>query len=32
VLARAYPASRLTGFDFAEGAIASGRAEAQAWG
>jgi trans-aconitate methyltransferase len=27
VLARAYPASRFTGFDFSEEAIAAGRAE-----
>jgi SAM-dependent methyltransferase len=32
VLARAYPASRFTGFDFAEDAVAAGRAEAEAWG
>jgi SAM-dependent methyltransferase len=32
VLARAYPASRLTGFDFSEEAVAAGRAEAKAWG
>jgi SAM-dependent methyltransferase len=32
VLARAYPASRFTGFDFSEEAIAAGRAEAKAWG
>jgi SAM-dependent methyltransferase len=32
VLARAYPASRFTGFDFSEEAIATGRAEAKAWG
>ena len=32
VLARAYPASRFTGFDFSEEAIAAGRAEAEAWG
>jgi 2-polyprenyl-3-methyl-5-hydroxy-6-metoxy-1,4-benzoquinol methylase len=32
VLARAYPASRLTGFDFSEEAVAAGRAEAEAWG
>jgi len=32
VLARAYPASRFTGFDFADEAIAAGRAEAQVWG
>jgi 2-polyprenyl-3-methyl-5-hydroxy-6-metoxy-1,4-benzoquinol methylase len=32
VLARAYPASRFTGFDFSEEAIATGRAEAEAWG
>ncbi len=32
VLARAYPASRFTGFDFSEQAIATGRAEAKAWG
>jgi SAM-dependent methyltransferase len=32
VLARAYPASRFTGFDFSEEALAAGRAEAEAWG
>jgi SAM-dependent methyltransferase len=32
VLARAYPASRFTGFDFSEEAIAAGRTEAEAWG
>jgi SAM-dependent methyltransferase len=32
VLARAYPASRFTGFDFSEEVIATGRAEAQSWG
>ena len=32
MLARAYPASRFTGFDFSEEAIAAGRAEAQSWG
>ena len=32
VLARAYPASGFTGFDFSEEAIAAGRAEAAAWG
>ncbi len=32
VLARAYPASRFTGFDFSEEAIAAGGAEAEAWG
>jgi hypothetical protein len=32
LLARAYPASRFTGFDFAEEAFAIGRGEAQAWG
>jgi SAM-dependent methyltransferase len=32
VLARAYPASRFTGFDFSEEAIDAGRAEAQSWG
>jgi SAM-dependent methyltransferase len=32
VLARAYPASRFTGFDFSEEAVAAGRAEAKAWG
>ena len=32
VLARAYPASRFTGFDFSEEAIAAGRAEAEARG
>ncbi len=32
VLARAYPASRFTGFDFSEEAVAAGRAEAEAWG
>jgi SAM-dependent methyltransferase len=32
VLARAYPASRFTGFDFSEEAIATGRSEAAAWG
>jgi SAM-dependent methyltransferase len=31
-LARAYPASRFTGFDFLEEAVAAGRAEAKAWG
>jgi SAM-dependent methyltransferase len=32
VLAQAYPASKFTGFDFSEEAIAVGRAEATAWG
>ncbi|MGH3340291.1 MAG: class I SAM-dependent methyltransferase, partial [Propionibacteriaceae bacterium] len=32
VLARAYPASRFSGFDFSEEAVAAGRAEASAWG
>ncbi len=32
VLARAYPASNFTGFDFSDEAIAIGRAEAEAWG
>jgi SAM-dependent methyltransferase len=32
VLAREYPASRFTGFDFSEEVIAAGRAEAEAWG
>jgi SAM-dependent methyltransferase len=32
VLARAYPASEFTGFDFSEEAIAAARAEAAAWG
>jgi 2-polyprenyl-3-methyl-5-hydroxy-6-metoxy-1,4-benzoquinol methylase len=32
VLARAYPASRFTGYDFSEEVIAAGRAEAEAWG
>jgi 2-polyprenyl-3-methyl-5-hydroxy-6-metoxy-1,4-benzoquinol methylase len=32
VLAQAYPASRFTGFDFSEEAIAAGRAEAQSRG
>src|SRR5215218_2229827 len=32
VLARAYPASRFTGFDFSEEAVAAGRTEAKAWG
>ena len=32
LLARAYPASRFTGFDFSEEAITTGRAEAEAWG
>jgi SAM-dependent methyltransferase len=32
VLARAYPASRFTGFDFLEELVAAGRAEAEAWG
>jgi SAM-dependent methyltransferase len=32
VLAREYPASRFTGFDFSEEAIATGRAEAKTWG
>ena len=31
VLARAYPASRFTGFDFSDEAIDAGRAEAQSW-
>jgi SAM-dependent methyltransferase len=32
LLARAYPRSRFTGFDFSEAAIDIGRAEAAAWG
>lgn len=32
LLARAYPASRFTGYDFSEEALATGRAEAEAWG
>jgi SAM-dependent methyltransferase len=32
VLARAYPTSRFTGFDFSEEAITAGRREAEAWG
>ena len=32
VLARAFPRSRITGFDFSEEAIGNGRAEAAAWG
>ena len=32
LLARAYPRSRFTGFDFSDAAIDTGRAEAEAWG
>ncbi len=32
VLAREYPDSRFTGFDFSEEAVAAGRAEAEEWG